>query len=141
MTREEAIHILRTRIVPTRNWKEIWEALDMAIEALSADAEVKYSFIPMNDENLIEVVRCKDCRYAEHRKMMPHQVYCKRDMLSIYGTVHDDDDFCKYGEQLYTHEEVWGIGMTDRIKQCDIVDSCEECPRYGDDCDGRDDDE
>ena len=26
--------------------------------------------------------------------------------------------------------------MTDRIKQCDIVDSCEECPRYGDDCDG-----
>lgn len=38
MTREEAIQILRTRIVPTRNWKEIWEALDMAIEALSADA-------------------------------------------------------------------------------------------------------
>lgn len=26
--------------------------------------------------------------------------------------------------------------MTDRIKQCDVVDSCEECPRYGDDCDG-----
>lgn len=26
--------------------------------------------------------------------------------------------------------------MTDRIKQCDVVESCEECPRYGDDCDG-----
>lgn len=26
--------------------------------------------------------------------------------------------------------------MTDRIKQCDVVDSCEDCPRYGDDCDG-----
>lgn len=26
--------------------------------------------------------------------------------------------------------------MTDIIKQCDVVDSCEECPRYGDDCDG-----
>ena len=24
----------------------------------------------------------------------------------------------------------------DRIKQCDVVDSCEDCPRYGDDCDG-----
>lgn len=24
----------------------------------------------------------------------------------------------------------------DRIKQCDVVDCCEECPRYGDDCDG-----
>ena len=22
------------------------------------------------------------------------------------------------------------------IKICDVVDSCEECPRYGDDCDG-----
>lgn len=26
--------------------------------------------------------------------------------------------------------------MTDRIRICDVVDSCEECPRYGDDCDG-----
>ena len=26
--------------------------------------------------------------------------------------------------------------MTDRIKQCDLVGSCEECSRYGDDCNG-----
>lgn len=26
--------------------------------------------------------------------------------------------------------------MTDVIKQCDVVPSCVECPRYGDDCDG-----
>lgn len=31
--------------------------------------------------------------------------------------------------------------MTEIIKQCDVVESCEECPRYGDDCDGEDDDE
>ena len=31
--------------------------------------------------------------------------------------------------------------MTDRIKQCDVVKSCETCPRYGDDCDGEIDDE
>lgn len=31
--------------------------------------------------------------------------------------------------------------MTDRIKQCDLVDNCEECPRYGDDCDGEDNDD
>ena len=24
----------------------------------------------------------------------------------------------------------------DIIKQCDVVESCAECPRYGDDCDG-----
>ena len=27
--------------------------------------------------------------------------------------------------------------MTDRITQCDVVDCCEDCPRYADDCDGR----
>ena len=27
--------------------------------------------------------------------------------------------------------------MTDKIKICDVVDSCETCPRMGDDCDGR----
>ena len=26
--------------------------------------------------------------------------------------------------------------MTDRIKQCDVVDNCEDCQRYGEDCDG-----
>ena len=26
--------------------------------------------------------------------------------------------------------------MTDIIKQCDVVDNCEECPKYGYDCDG-----
>lgn len=26
--------------------------------------------------------------------------------------------------------------MTDIVKQCDVVESCEECPRYADDCDG-----
>lgn len=31
--------------------------------------------------------------------------------------------------------------MTDIIKQCDVVDSCEDCPRYGDDCDGEDEDD
>lgn len=46
-----------------------------------------------------ELVRCKDCRHAEQRKQMPKQVYCKRDMLRIYGEVRDDDDFCKWGER------------------------------------------
>lgn len=26
--------------------------------------------------------------------------------------------------------------MTDRIKICDVIDKCEDCPKYGDDCDG-----
>ena len=39
MTKEEATQILRTRIVPTMNWQEIHEAIDITIEALSADTE------------------------------------------------------------------------------------------------------
>ena len=31
--------------------------------------------------------------------------------------------------------------MTDIIKLCDVVDSCEDCPRYGNDCDGEAEDE
>lgn len=45
------------------------------------------------------VVLCKDCRHAEHRKQMQNQVYCKRDKLSTFCAVRDDDDFCKYGER------------------------------------------
>lgn len=46
-----------------------------------------------------ELVRCKDCRHAEHREQMPNQVYCKRDKLSTFCAVHDYDDFCKWGER------------------------------------------
>ena len=31
--------------------------------------------------------------------------------------------------------------MADNIKLCDVIDNCAECPRYGDDCDGRGDDD
>lgn len=27
------------------------------------------------------------------------------------------------------------------ITYCDVIDRCEDCPRYGDDCDGKGDDE
>lgn len=31
--------------------------------------------------------------------------------------------------------------LIEHITLCDINDNCEECPRYGDDCDGRCDDD
>jgi hypothetical protein len=31
--------------------------------------------------------------------------------------------------------------MTDIIKQCNVVESCEDCPRYKDDCDGEEEEE
>lgn len=83
MTREEAIEYIQEWLKDeyALNGKDR-VVLNMAIEALQTD-----------------IVRCKDCRHAEHREQMPNQVYCKRDKLSPFGAVHDDDDFCKYGER------------------------------------------
>lgn len=55
MTREEAVEVLKERYLTCvgigldNHANRVNEALDMAIEAMSA-----------------EVVRCKDCRHAEH---------------------------------------------------------------------------
>lgn len=118
MTRKEAIHELQEdkRLYETDVCHagdgspdgRLLEALDMAIEALSADTvsrehhdmEIKELKHQIKDQtDMVSVVRCKDCRHAEHRKQMPNQVYCKRDKLSTFCAVHDDDDFCKYGER------------------------------------------
>lgn len=105
MTRTEAIMVLN--MVEAHGLAD--EAKRMAIEALSAEEEKENgTFVNRdnctfncNDSNrtLVKVVRCKDCRFAEHREQMPNQVYCKRDKLSAFCSPHDDDDFCKYGER------------------------------------------
>ena len=35
----------------------------------------------------------------------------------------------------------WPEDYDDVRTLCDVMDSCEDCPRYGDDCDGRFDDD
>ena len=32
--------------------------------------------------------------------------------------------------------KIGGDGMGDRLTYCDVMATCEDCPRYGDDCDG-----
>ena len=34
-----------------------------------------------------------------------------------------------------------GSWWRDKVKLCDVVNSCEECPRYADDCDGKGEDD
>lgn len=84
MTREEAKQWLEAMKSSYALPTETYEALDMAIEALEADT--------------VEVVRCKDCRFAEHREQA-ERVYCHRERLAISYPPRDDDDFCKYGER------------------------------------------
>jgi len=61
--------------------------------------EVRNEINAIPSAESVEIVRCKDCIHAEHRKQMPNQAYCKRDKLSTFCVAHDDDDFCKYGER------------------------------------------
>lgn len=88
MTREEAIE--RIEFLKGVYSVDMETALDMAIEALQADAvslvgTMKYLTKP---HNYCEVVRCKDCRH--------------RDLFSCPLTDNDfqkDEDFCSWGER------------------------------------------
>ena len=88
MTREEAIQILSTRDahgVLCGYTSGYTEALDMAVEALQDNTA-----ITMINE-LAEVVRCKDCKYADFKSPYP---VCNLIEMNI-----TDDDFCSWGER------------------------------------------
>ncbi len=83
MTREEARCFLekcRSWFRPYTSEEEKWdEALDMAIEALSAD-----------------VVRCKDCRHFKKIVERSDSGVCYRD---IVASVWKENSYCSRGER------------------------------------------
>jgi len=95
MTREEAIRWLEDihrRFNPTGENLENeggdvhLQALDMAIEALSAEA--------------VEVVRCKDCRWAEKAILDEYCVEC-----TMYHTSCMRPGYCHHGERREEDEQ------------------------------------
>lgn len=87
MTREEAIYYLGKVEYMDANEKE---AIDMAIEALSADRPK----IKQSDT----LVRCKDCKhryYADNR--VPHERTWVCERFNNEETT--DNDFCSFGER------------------------------------------
>ena len=82
MTREEAIKILKAIRVyecyPKSASEETKEAIDMAIEALSAEA--------------VEVVRCKDCIRTKERDEYTGRLWC-----SIHRGYMEDTYYCADG--------------------------------------------
>ena len=124
MTREEAIKILKAIRVyecyPKSASEETKEALDMAIEALQAEPtkavppsladvykwerdialsqleEYGIGFAEKKRDDLVEIVRCKDCKHHEKFLFDDSKVLC---------WVHDTDivvsptDYCSYGER------------------------------------------
>ena len=96
MTREEAIQILERRRFYSNYGAGLNEALDMAIESLSADTvsrEQYQGLLNAIGKVYVEVVRCKDCRY--YNPMDENKPYpCG---YGIY--MCNKDDFCSYGER------------------------------------------
>ena len=107
MTREEAIKILKAIRVyecyPKSASEETKEAIDMAINALAVYPQYKWErdialsqleeygigFAEKKRDDLVEVVRCKDCRWYKYDS------YCsKTEAREI-----DADNFCSYGER------------------------------------------
>ena len=95
MTREEAIE--RLEFLKGAYSVDTETAIDMAIEALSADTvsrehhdmEIKELKHQIKDQaEMVSVVRCKDCRH--------------RDLFSCHLADNDfqkDNDFCSWGER------------------------------------------
>ena len=115
MTREEAIDILRSYLMFDKSNMQIDMALNMAIEALQAEPtkavppsladvykwerdialsqleEYGIGFAEKKRDDLVEVVRCKNCRY---RKKVGTSYYCELDEFNV-----KDEDFCSWGER------------------------------------------
>lgn len=110
MTREEAIQHFKEQLDIFGG--EHAEAIKVAIEALAVYPRFKWerdTAISQLEEygigfaekkrDLVEVVRCKDCKwYEQKQKNLPYAVkksYCNRSCT----LATKEDDFCSYGER------------------------------------------
>lgn len=73
----------------TCNRKEICYHYPKHCELCQATSDVVNHYPCFKDKDIVEVVRCKDCK---HRN--PLSYWCLRDNLW-----HNEEDFCSYGER------------------------------------------
>ena len=100
MTREEAIQILERRRFYSNYGAGLNEALDMAIEALSADTVSRsqyHGLLNAIGKVYVEVVRCKDCIYWQSGDMGTGEVY--EPYCEMLDTETDANAFCSDGER------------------------------------------
>ena len=57
----------------------------------------------IREKGLVEVVRCKDCKWAEYGK--DYDPYCNHWKSGLYANIKVDD-FCSYGERKEENELV-----------------------------------
>ena len=61
------------------------------------DSDINYFICHAPTANVVEVVRCKDCKYyVVHTLFGMSQGWCEFDKTLIHGT--EEDDFCSRGK-------------------------------------------
>ena len=104
MTREEAIQVLQTALTAPFIYGNYANALNMAIEALSAPIVAKHFDIqsgyiycsPQIAENVKVVVLCKDCK-NNYNTCTNHGI--NQPMCDLTDRVLKETDFCSFGER------------------------------------------
>ena len=73
--------------------------------------------------------------YDENRMAVEGQRYQEE----LYSRTGDDDHIVMvHADGTVVYEDGYGEDeYGDIVYYCEVVDSCEDCPRYGDDCDGK----
>lgn len=99
MTREEAIQVLQEKIDDRPLFKDEREAFMVAIEALKAEPNcqkcaIKELWKETEKEDLVSVVRCMDCKWAEKAILDEYCVEC-----TMYHTSCMKHGYCHHGER------------------------------------------
>lgn len=103
MTREEAIYRLKNMawLYGSAEREQNIEAIDMAIEALQADTVSREDTVTLNSPisiqaDMVAVVRCKDCRYADEcHKSVQYTRNEPRTVTIGYSPI----EWCSHGER------------------------------------------
>ena len=78
---------------------------DKLIEVLNKksvpfNANINDAILTAPTVDAVEVVRCKDCKYAEEEKTEhPYGVLCNHATVGGYGDVFDFMHYCSFGER------------------------------------------
>lgn len=78
-----------------KRYAEIYGLLNKLPDDLPYKASVKRVLIQAPAADVVEVVRCKDCKYWEKGK--DYEPYCNH--WGNMMTETKEDDFCSYGER------------------------------------------
>jgi hypothetical protein len=140
MTREEAIQWLTDIKNVTENWSQE-VAIDMAIEALLADAPIKvyetFCGVPMKEAvgmmqgyvngEYVKVVRCKDYKHGEERKTANYLpfTYCTRQKCSVKA-----DDYCSHGERAEQTKYPATYNINPKCGGCVHLDELGRCLNF-----------